>query len=251
MSFADRLKQRAPEGTPDGAMPLAQHLRELRTRILISAAAFLVLSVVAFLFYDQILSWLREPYCRANHGHCTLYVTGPLDGLSLRIKVAAFGGLILASPIIFFELWRFITPGLKAKEKRYAVPFVVASVVLFFAGCALAYYSFEHALIFLSKIGGTSLQQIYNPNQYLSLILWMMFLFGLTFEFPVLLVALQMARVVTPTQLLSWWRWAVIGITLAAAIFTPSGDPISMVVLMVPLIVFYFLAILVGKLARR
>jgi sec-independent protein translocase protein TatC len=232
-------------------MTLAEHLKELRRRLLVATVAFLIAAVIAFLGYNHILSWLREPYCRSNHGSCVLYVTGPLDGLSLRIKVAAFGGLILASPILLFEMWRFITPGLKRNEKRYAIPFVVASIVLFACGCVLAYYSFEHALIFLASIGGPSLQQIYNPNQYLSLIMWMMLLFGLTFEFPVLLVALEMARVVTPAQLLSAWRWAIIGITLGAAIFTPSGDPFSMLVMAVPLVAFYFLAILIGKLAKR
>jgi sec-independent protein translocase protein TatC len=232
-------------------MTLAQHLGELRRRLLITAIAFLIAAVVAFLCYDQILIWLREPYCRANHGDCALYVSSPLDGLSLRIKVAAFGGLILSGPVLLYELWAFITPGLKRRERRYALPFVAASIVLFGAGCALAYYSFEHALIFLASIGGPSLHQIYNPNQYLSLIMWMMVIFGLTFEFPVILVGLELARIVSPKQLLSWWRWAVIGITLAAAIFTPSGDPFSMLALAVPLIAFYFLSILIGKLARR
>ncbi len=251
MRIADRLKRDAP-GSPDpDAMTLAQHLGELRHRLLVAALAFGVASVVAFIGYEHLLNFLRDPYCRANHGHCALYVTGPLDGLSLRIKIAAFGGLILSAPVLLYELWRFITPGLKSRERRYAIPFVLASIVLFGAGCALAYIFFEHALIFLGSIGGPDLQQIYNPNQYLSLIMWMMFLFGATFEFPVLLVGLQLARVVTPAQLLSWWRWAVIGITLASAIFTPSGDPLSMLALAVPLVFFYFLSILIGKLARR
>jgi sec-independent protein translocase protein TatC len=232
-------------------MTLTQHLAELRRRLLIVTIGFAVAAVVAFLGYDHILGWLREPYCRANHGDCTLYVTAPLDGLTLRVKIAAFGGLILSSPILLFELWRFITPGLKHSEKRYAIPFVAASLTLFGTGCVLAYYSFEHALIFLASIGGPSLHEIYNPNQYLSLIMWMMILFGLTFEFPVVLVGLELARVVTPAQLLSWWRWAIIAITVGAAIFTPSGDPFSMMVMAVPLVAFYFLSILIGKLARR
>ena len=232
-------------------MTLAEHLTELRQRLLVAVIAFLVAGVVAFLAYNQILAFLKGPYCHANHGHCELYVTSPLDGLSLRIKIAAFGGLVLASPVLLFELWRFITPGLKRKEKRYAVPFVVASVILFLCGISVAYVSFSHALVFLGSIGGPGLQEIYNPNQYLSLIIWMMIIFGLTFEFPVLLVSLELARIVTPAQLLGWWRWAVISITVAAAVFTPSGDPLSMLALAVPLVAFYFLAIGVGKLARR
>jgi len=251
MALAERLRRRGGTTPSPDAMTLAQHLAELRRRLFISTIFFLLAATIAFLGYNHILEWLREPYCRANHNDCTLYVTGPLDGLALRIKVAAFGGLILASPVLLFELWRFITPGLKKNEKRYAVPFVAASLLLFVAGGALAYYSFEHALVFLAKIGGPSLHQIYNPNQYLSLIMWMMIIFGLTFEFPVILVALEMAHVVTPSQLLHAWRWAIIGITVAAAIFTPSGDPFSMLILAVPLIAFYFLSIGIGKLARR
>ena len=252
MTIIDRIKNARKVDTDDAAtMSLLSHLKEMRSRLFVMAIAIAIGSVVAFFFYNDILSFLRDPYCRANHGHCELYVTGPLDGLSLRIKISFFGGLAIASPVILFELWRFITPGLKAKEKRYAIPFVIASLVLFFAGCAMAYFTFEHALVFLTNIGGSELQQIYNPNQYLSLILLMMFLFGATFEFPVILVALQMARVVSPAQLLSWWRWAIIGITLASALFTPSGDPLSMLALAIPLIVFYFVAILIGKLARR
>jgi len=242
--------RRSSTSSPD-AMTLTEHLTELRRRLLVGVVGFLIAAVVAFLAYNQILAFLKGPYCHANHGHCALYVTSPLDGLSLRIKIAAFGGLVLASPILLFELWRFITPGLKRNEKRYAIPFVVSSVVLFLCGVAVAYVSFSHALVFLGSIGGPGLQEIYNPNQYLSLIIWMMIIFGLTFEFPVLLVSLELARVVTPVQLLGWWRWAIISITVASAVFTPSGDPLSMLALAVPLVAFYFMAIGIGKLARR
>jgi sec-independent protein translocase protein TatC len=122
---------------------------------------------------------------------------------------------------------------------------------LFLAGCALAYYIFPHALEFLKAIGGPELRQIYNPNQYLGLILLMMALFGITFEFPVVLVSLELLGVVTPKKLLSWWRWAVIGIALAAAIFTPSSDPFSMLALAVPLTAFYFVSIAIGKILGR
>ena len=140
-----------------------------------------------------------------NPGHCGFYVTGPLDPLSLRIKMAAFGGLLLASPVILCQLWRFITPGPHRHEKRYAIPFVSASVVLFVAGCALGLHGLPpRARVLEGRRAAPSLHQILNPNQYLSLILLMMSLFGLTFEFPVVLVALQLARVVTPRQLLHW-----------------------------------------------
>ena len=233
------------------AMTLTEHLGELRRRLVVSVLALSVAAVVAFFLYQPMLHILQHPYCQVTHGSCQLYVTSPLDGLSLRIKMAGFGGLVLASPIILWQVWRFITPGLNPKEKRYAIPFVACSIVLFLLGCALAYYSLPHTLGFLERIGGPSLKQIYNPNQYLSLVLLMMALFGATFEFPVILVALELAGVLSPKRLLGWWRYAIIAITALAAIFTPSADPFSMLVLAVPLIVFYFLAILVGKLLGR
>jgi sec-independent protein translocase protein TatC len=251
MTLTDRLKRSSKTKASPDSMTLLEHLTEMRSRLFIIVIAICIGSVAAFFGYTQILHFLREPYCRANHGHCELYVTSPLDGLSLRLKVSLFGGFALASPVILYELWCFITPGLKKQEKRYAIPFVIASVTLFLLGASIAYISFEHALSFLAQIGGNELQQIYNPNQYLSLILLLMFLFGAAFEFPVILVALQLARVISSSQLLSWWRWAVILITVVAAVFTPSGDPLSMLALAVPLIFFYFLSILIGKLARR
>jgi sec-independent protein translocase protein TatC len=248
--MANRLMSRKQRPTPD-AMTLAQHLGELRKRLIIMVAAAVVGAIVAAVFYNQMLEVLRHPYCQVNPGHCSFYVTGPLDPLSLRIKLALFGGLTIASPVILWQLWRFITPGLHASEKRYVIPFVGSSVVLFIAGGTLAYYIFPHALTFLKNVGGPTLQEILNPNQYLSLLLLMMTLFALTFEFPVVLVALELAHVVTPAQLLHWWRWAVIGLTLVAAIFTPSSDPFSMMALALPLVFFYFIAIGIGKLLGR
>lgn len=231
-------------------MTFAGHLAELRRRLLIAISAILALSVVAWFFYEQLLSFLQKPYCSAFHlssSRCQFYVQAPLDGLSLRVEIAVFGGLLLASPIVLWELWRFVTPGLKRNEKRYAIPFVTSSIVLFVAGCALAYWSFEHALIFLRSIGGPKLHPIYSPNQYLSLLLLVMFLYGLTFIFPVLLVCLELAEVVSSAALLKHWRLAIMIITLASAIFTPTGDPLSMLALMIPLIAFYFGAAFVGR----
>jgi sec-independent protein translocase protein TatC len=244
------LASRKERPTPD-AMTLVEHLGELRRRLIISVVAFIIGASIAATFYQGMLNLLQHPYCRANPHDCGFYVTGPLDPLTLRIQMAAFGGLLIASPVILFQLWRFITPGLRKNEKRYAIPFVVSSIVLFVSGCVLAYVVFPHALEFLRHVGGPSLHQILSPNAYLSLILLMMFLFGITFEFPVLLVGLELARVVRPAQLLHWWRWAIIGLTLVAAVFTPSADPLSMLVLAVPLIAFYFIAIAIGKLLGR
>jgi sec-independent protein translocase protein TatC len=253
MAMRLRLRRRDKEARPaPDAMTLGEHLGELRRRLIVSVVAFLIGATVAFVVYPQILHWLQEPYCRvAGVRHCGLYVTGPLDGLSLRIKLSAYVGLFLASPVVLWELWRFITPGLNPREKRYAVPFVVASIVLFSLGAILAYYMFPHALTFLGNVGGPSLQQIYDPNKYLGLIVALMAVFGLTFLFPVVLVSLELAGVVTPARLASWRRWALVLIVVGAAVFTPSGDPFSMLALALPLYLFYEASILLGKILRR
>ena len=235
-------------------MTLAEHLAEVRHRFLISAITVSLFGVVAFLLYPQILHLLQEPYCAARdaaHKSCVFLVTNPLDGLTLRIKIGFFGGLLFSSPVLFWQFWRFITPGLKQRERRYIIPFVSASLVFFISGMTVAYFSFGHAIQFLESIGGKSLLTEYNPNQYLTLFLLMMFIFGVTFEFPVMLVAMEMANIVTPKQLLHFWRYALITITIASAVFTPSGDPLSMLALALPLTIFYFIAIGIGKLLKK
>jgi sec-independent protein translocase protein TatC len=264
LPFTAKRKNRP---TPDD-MTLGEHLGELRRRVIICTIAFVVAATIAVVAYEPILHFLLRPLCSvdsstAHHtsagnsfivtsnGTCNLFVTSPLDGLSLRVKIALFGGLVLASPVILFQVWRFVTPGLKASERRYAVPFVLSAFVLFLLGAATAYITLPHALGWLRSVGGPNLQAIYDPIPYLGLILLMMTIFGLTFEFPVVLVALELARVVTPARLLRSWRWAVIIIVVVAAVFTPSSDPFSMFALALPLILFYFVSIGIGKLLGR
>lgn len=264
--FALRARQSKP--TPD-AMTLGEHLGELRYRVIVSVSAFVAMALVAVFAYEPILHILIRPLCGVdaslghhvatstgplaghNGGSCNLYVTSPLDGLSLRVKIALFGGLVLSSPIVLFQIWRFVTPGLKARERRFAVPFVCAASVLFISGALTAYVTLPHALGFLRSVGGPNLQAIYDPIPYLGLIILMMTLFGLTFQFPVVLVSLELAHVVTPAKLLRSWRWAIIAITVVAAVVTPSSDPFSMLALAVPLITFYFISIGIGKLLGR
>jgi sec-independent protein translocase protein TatC len=264
LPFTAKRKQKP---TPDN-MTLGEHLGELRRRVIISVIAFLIAATIAVFLYEPILNFLLHPLCSvdastahhtrpgssfivSSNGTCNLFVTSPLDGLSLRVKIALFGGLVLASPIILFQVWRFVTPGLKASERRYAIPFVLSAFVLFLAGAATAYITLPHALGWLKSVGGPNLQAIYDPIPYLGLILLMMTIFGLTFEFPVVLVSLELAHVVTPARLLKSWRWAVIIIVLLAAVFTPSSDPFSMFALAIPLTVFYFVCIGIGKLLGR
>ena len=183
-----RARRRASD-----TMSVGAHIAELRRRLLVTAVAVAATCSAAFVVYPQILHWLQAPYCHVTT-HCSLYVTGPLDGLSLRIHVATYAGLFLASPVILWQVWRFVTPGLRKQEKRYAVPFVAASLVLFAAGASLALVSLPHALAFLGSVGGPTLHQIYDPNKYVGLVMALMAVFGITFEFPVILVAVAAAR---------------------------------------------------------
>ncbi|HVC25641.1 MAG TPA: twin-arginine translocase subunit TatC, partial [Acidimicrobiales bacterium] len=182
---------------------------------------------------------------------CALYVTGPLEAFGIRLNVTAYGGLVLASPVLLFQLWRFVTPGLRANEKRYAVPFVVATLTLFCFGAYVAWLTFPHALGFLHAVGGPGIKDIFSPSKYLSLIMALMAIFGLTFEFPVVLVALELAGVLTPARLRKWRRPAIVVMVLVAAVVTPSSDPFSMLALAVPMLVFYEVSILIGKLLGK
>jgi sec-independent protein translocase protein TatC len=244
--------RRANRPSPD-EMTLVEHLAELRRRLVVSILTLLVTTTVCFIVYPQILQFFVQPYCAtvpAGHS-CSLYVTGPLDGFAIRIKIALYGGLFLGLPVFLWELWRFITPGLRDNERRYAVSFLLSSLVLFLGGAAVAYLVFPHALHWLQSIGGPTLKEIYSPNRYLQLILLLMVAFGASFEFPVILIALELVGVLSTAQLRKWRRWAIVGITVAVAVFTPSSDPFSMLALAIPLVVFYEGAILVGRALKR
>ena len=181
----------------------------------------------------------------------SLIITDPVEGLSTRIRIAMYGGLLLALPVIMWQIWRFIVPALNANEKRYAIPFIVSSVVLFLLGCLLAYLTLEKALEFLISWAGDDVEAFFQVSKYIRLVTLMAFAFGVGFQFPVLLVFLQLVGVLTPQQLLGAWRYAIVGIVVLAAVITPSGDPISLAALAVPMLVLYFIAVGIGLLVQR
>jgi sec-independent protein translocase protein TatC len=240
-------------GRANGSKTIVGHLSELRRRLLTSMAVSSVAGVAVFAAFDHVLAFLIHPYCAGvgAHQQCALYITGPLDGLAIRVKVSTYGGLLLASPVVLFELWRFVAPGLRANERRYTSLFVASSGILFIGGSMVAWSVFPHAIRWLGSIGGRSIHELYSPSSYVGLLIVMMFVFGITFELPVLLVSLELAGVVTPMRLASWRRPAIIGMVALAAIITPSSDPFSMLALAFPLIVFYELSIVIGRLALR
>lgn len=234
-------------------MPLVDHLTELRHRLIVSAVAVGVGGVVAFALYDRILDFLIQPYCDTlpPGRPCTLFITDPLEGFATRLKVATWGGFLLASPVVLFQLWRFITPGLNPNEKRYAVPFVASSVTLFCLGGALARLTFPRALDFLLAVGGEDLEEILSPAKYLRLVILVAVAFGVAFLFPVLLVFLQLAGVLTTNRLRSWRRPAVVVIFVVAAVITPSQDPYSLLAMAGPMYLFYEASILIGRLLHK
>ena len=247
-----------------GQMTLLEHLAELRNRLIKSAVAVVVGGVGCWIFYSFILDFLLEPYCQTipvedridsklfgPEGGCKLYVTDPLEPFRVRLTVAGYGGLALAMPVLLWQSWRFIAPGLYRHEKRYAVPFVGAGVLLFFTGGALAYWSLPRALDFLVSIGGPDLVSLFSPKLYLGFVVKMMVAFGLAFQFPIFLIGLQAMGVVENRTLRKVRSYAIVGIVTLVAVITPSGDPFTLMALSIPMYAFYEIAILWGVLAGR
>jgi sec-independent protein translocase protein TatC len=239
-------------------MTLFEHLGELRNRLVKAVLAVAIGGVIGFIAYDRIFDLLIEPYraiCEQADNQllegCDLLVTDPLEGFSIRLKISGYTGLALAMPVVLWQVWRFVTPGLYPNEKRYAVPFVASAVVLFLSGAAIAFWTMPKALEFLTQIGGDNLVAAFSPSSYFQLIVYMMLAFGIGFEFPILLVFLELAGVLTPTILRRWRRYAVVIIAAVVAVATPSGDPISMLALTIPMILFYEAAIIFGRLLER
>jgi sec-independent protein translocase protein TatC len=241
-------------------MTLVEHLTELRTRIVRSVGAVAAGFAVGWIAYPWILDVLLDPYCSLSQSSrevvggaqdCLLYVRDPLEHLQIRLQIALYTGLGLAMPVILWQIWQFVTPGLYPHEKRYAAPFVASAVTLFVLGAGLAYWTMPKALGFFQSVGGDDLVALYSPEPYLKLITFMMLAFGVGFEFPILLVFLQMAGIVQPATLARYRRHAIVGIVVAVAVITPSGDPFSLLALSGPMYLFFELSVLWGRQRQR
>ena len=222
---------RNKESNPEGRMTVFEHLGELRRRLMISIVAVVVAGTVVFIFAPEIISWLIRFYNdAAPKGTPNKFIfTGPLDAFATRLKIATYGGIVLALPVWLWQLWRFITPGLTRNEKKYAIPFVASSIVLFVMGGIVALLTLEPALKFLLGIGGSDLQPLLTADKYISLVSLMILAFGLSFEFPVILVFLLIARVLTTAQLRSWRRYAAVIIVAFAADHHTEPGPVLVV----------------------
>jgi len=230
---------------PAGHMTIWEHIAELRTRLFKIIIAVGIGAIAGWFLYPYVLELLKHPFNEVQPGQ-PFIATEPLQAFALRIKMAGFIGIALAMPIIVWQVWRFVIPGLHSHERKYAIPFTVSAVILFLVGAAVAYVVLNPTLQFLTTIGGSQIEPFYTADSYVTLIAWMMLGFGVGFEFPVLLVALQMLGILTPRRLVQWWRQACVLIVVIAAVITPSGDPISLFALALPMVVLYVLSILIG-----
>jgi sec-independent protein translocase protein TatC len=245
-------------------MTLVEHLTELRSRLVKSALALVVGLAVGFGFHEQVLLLLTEPYCSlpqavrrgadalsGNTGGCSLLALRVLDPFIIILKASAIVGIVIAAPVVCYQVLRFVAPGLRPIERRYSIPFVVASQVLFLAGAVFSYFLIPRALEFLLGFAGPSIVPVLSGNEYLTFILQTMIAFGVAFEFPLVLMILSLMDLVHAESLRRVRRYALFGIFVAAAIITPTQDPFTMAMMAAPLVLFYEFSILFAWFVER
>ncbi|MFD6424537.1 twin-arginine translocase subunit TatC [Streptomyces sp. NPDC060198] len=245
---------RKQEKNDEGRMPLLDHLRELRNRLLKAVLAIVVVTIVAAFFQKDIYDFLLRPILSSvgckdgvvtaiNGKPCALLKTDTLMApFTNALKVALMSGVLLATPVWLYQLWAFVAPGLHKGEKRYAYGFAVIGAPLFLAGGYLAYLILPQTAQIMLGFSPDSVQNQIGLDSYLDLLTRMIVVFGLAFELPLLLVALNLTGIVTGKRMLGWWRGMIVGLTAFAAIATPGGEPLSMLLLAGPLAVLYFIA---------
>ena len=229
-------------------MTLMEHLIELRGRVLKSFVAIALGAVLGWILYPHVLDILMRPLeelARKNPDNVSAKFISfkPLEIFMLRVKISAYLGLIVAMPFVLWQVWKFIAPGLYQNERRYAAAFVASASLLFAFGAAVAYFTLFQALQFLQSFGGGDVYFNYSAQEYLMLIVFMMVAFGAGFQFPIVVVALQLVGLAR--------RFAIVIIFVVAAVITPSADPISLFALAIPMWIFYEISILIGRLVIR
>lgn len=235
--------------TDDGAtMSLMQHLEELRRRLIIIVIAILVAAIAGFVISRPVLDLLRAPLPDKFQ---TLIFTGPADAFGVQVKIAGFLGIAFAMPIILFEVWRFVTPGLTARERRFVWPVIVAALLLFALGLVIGYIIIPYALNFLLSFGGDTLTPLLTVDKYVGFVTTMLLAFGLVLEFPIVLIGLARVGILTHRRLAAQRRWAIVTIVVLAIVLTPGGDPISPLILSGVMFLLFEGSLLVIRLIRR
>jgi sec-independent protein translocase protein TatC len=231
----ERLAQSQRGANPDGHMPLMDHIRELRNRIVKAALGIVLGMVVGLIFFHPIWNFITHPYCNAvrcngQFGH-TLTITGPLDGFYLHIKVAVVAGVVLTSPVWFYQLWAFVAPGLYRREKKWTYIFVGAAVPLFLLGTWFALLAMGRGLHFLIGMVPGNAVALFTADTYIGYFMAMILGFGLCFELPLLLVMLNQVGVLTHARFKKSRRLMIFLVFVFAGIASPSPDPLTMLLL--------------------
>jgi sec-independent protein translocase protein TatC len=239
-----------------GRMTVVEHLQELRRVLLISAVAWMVATVVAFVFHGAIFEFLLRPLttvlATTNHITSTAIFTSPTEGLTIPIKISAIVGLIGALPVILWQVWGFVAPGLRPVERKFVGPFVGSAFLLFVAGAAFAYFVMPIGLNFLATFLGNSAIYLPDINSYLSFLLLLIVAFGVTFELPVVIILLGMVGIVSSRLLRRKRKGIWVGIIVAALVVTPGADPYTPTALFIPLILFFEASVLIlDKVLKR
>ncbi|MEE3088759.1 MAG: twin-arginine translocase subunit TatC [Actinomycetota bacterium] len=239
------------------AMPLTEHLRELRSRLVKSGIAVVVGMVVGWIAYPTIFELLSQPcegaveQAQKEGRDVTLALTGVTDPFILQLQVAAIAGIVLASPVWLYQLWRFVTPGLHKHEKRWGIAFVAVAFPLFLAGTALAYFVLPFGLEILLGFTPENVENIVSVDRYLRFFIRTVIVFGVGFLTPLFIVTLNFAGILTGKRLMSWWRWIIFVVFIFAAIATPTGDPINLVLLAGPILMLVVIAVGIALLNDR
>jgi sec-independent protein translocase protein TatC len=245
---------------PEGRMPLVAHLRELRNRVAKALLGIVLMTILAAFFYTQIIEFFTNPVLHAvgcsssftelaqqRDANCArIVLNGLLAPFTLALKVSLMAGVVASSPIWLYQLWAFVAPGLHKHERRYSLSFVGAGVPLFLLGGFIAYEALPTMAKVLLQLSPADVDNQLPLDELLDLITRMVVVFGLSFELPLLLVMLNFIGVITGKRMLGWWRIMIMGITVFAAVATPSTDPLSMLALAGPIWVLYFVAVAVS-----
>jgi sec-independent protein translocase protein TatC len=251
-------RRRSPEERA-GSMPVMGHLEELRHRIVVSLIAVGCGAVVGWFLFDPFIDLVKEPYCDflASHpaqrpaGGCKLNFTAVTDVFLLKLKVVVFLGLLAVLPVVLYQLWAFVVPGLTDRERHWAIPFIASATILFLLGGLVAYLSLPKGLSFLLGFAGETFQPIITGDKYIGFIVLITLAFGLAFLLPIFLIFLQLVGVLSSRRLAGWRRYSILLIAIFAAVITPSGDPYTMLAMMIPMYLFYEASIIIGRTLKR